>query len=166
MIDPRLVARLLALLAALCSATVAAAELGRLFLSPAERDALDQARYATPARTGETIDEMAAAVEAQAELAEPETPVEMLPSPPVAIDGYVRRSGGPATVWINGTDAAEGNLADYGIEARDVRVERGRVRVPIGGHETVTLKPGQTFDPASARISDAYEKPPDGFAPP
>ncbi|MCA8967309.1 MAG: hypothetical protein KDK06_00535 [Gammaproteobacteria bacterium] len=143
---------------------VAAAELGRLFLTPGERDALDQARYAAP-MPGDTAANAAAADEVVIELS-PGQPAVELPVPPVEVDGYVKRSDGPATVWINGTDANEGNLADFGIDARDVRVERDRVRVPIGREDSVTLKPGQTFDPGSARISDAYEKPPVAVAEP
>ncbi|MGE0485213.1 MAG: hypothetical protein AB7Q81_13815 [Gammaproteobacteria bacterium] len=167
MIDARLATRLLAVLAMLGAGTTTADELGRLFLAPAEREALDQARYATPVAVGEAAGDTTAAAIPEADVeVPPEMPVEVLPNPPVVVDGYVRRSDGPATVWINGTDTGEGNLADFGIEARDVQVERDRVRVPIGSDETVSLKPGQTFDPVSARVTDAYEKPPDGFVPP
>lgn len=59
---------------ALCGAQ----ELGRLFFSPAERDALDARRSDRPGSAP-------AAVQA-----------------PVRIDGYVLRSGGRPTVWVNG----------------------------------------------------------------
>ena len=99
---------------------VAAAELGRLFLTPGERDALDQARYAAP-MPGDTAANAAAADEVVIELS-PGQPAVELPVPPVEVDGYVKRSDGPATVWINGTDANEGNLAEgtFDVSARQV----------------------------------------------
>ena len=89
---------------ALCGAQ----ELGRLFFSPAERDALD-------ARRSERSGSAPAAVQA-----------------PVRIDGYVLRSGGPSTVWVNGSvdrsngRARAGNTLDQ-VQVRDV-IGDGRVR--------------------------------------
>lgn len=89
---------------ALCGAQ----ELGRLFFSPAERDALDARRSEKPA---------SAPAAAQA---------------PVRIDGYVLRSGGPSTVWVNGRmdrsygRAKAGSTLDQ-VEVRDV-IGDGQVR--------------------------------------
>jgi len=79
--------------------------------------------------------------------------------PAVTVDGYVRRSGGPSTVWVNGTDSYQGNLAEQGVDVRGLEVDETRVRLPRRGvDEPLLLKPGQTFDPATARISEAYER--------
>ena len=98
---------LLVLLAqcALCGAQ----ELGRLFFSPAERDALDARRSG---KSGSTP----AAAQA-----------------PVRIDGYVLRSGGRPTVWVNGGAGRSnvkvnvGSTLDH-AEVRDV-IENAQVRV-------------------------------------
>ncbi|OGA29478.1 MAG: hypothetical protein A3F77_08190 [Betaproteobacteria bacterium RIFCSPLOWO2_12_FULL_67_28] len=84
-----------------------AQELGRLFFSPAQRDALDARR-----------NEKAARAPAAA---------------PVRIDGYVLRSGGRPTLWVNGSversnlAAKSGSTLDH-AEARDV-IEDRQVRL-------------------------------------
>lgn len=144
----------------LAATQMAAAELGRLFLSPAERDALDRARYAAPATAAEPdsaiSDAQSFATENGAE------PDNWLPESVVTVDGYVRRSAGPSTVWVNGTDSHQGNLAEQGLDARDLRLEHERVRVPLrNGGTTLLLKPGESFDPETAHISDAYQRRPE-----
>jgi hypothetical protein len=136
----------------LIAAGAQAAELGRLFLTPQERAALDRARHAVQAP-----------VITQPEH-EPE-PIDVTPEAvrgheaPITVDGYVSRSGGPATVWVNGTDTFQGDLSEFGINAEHVEIETSRVRLPIGAAETpVLLKPGQSFDPGANAISDAYER--------
>lgn len=129
----------------------AAADLGRLFLGPGERDALDRARY-----------ESSVAAPPQPAPARP-APLEMprepaVPAQPITVDGYVQRSGGPPTVWINGVDSYQGNLAEFGIEARDLALEQARVRVPRAGGDTLRLKPGQSFDPERARVTESWER--------
>ncbi len=128
-----------------------AADLGRLFLGPGERAALDRARY-----------ESSVAAPPQPAPARP-APLEMpqepaVPAQPITVDGYVQRSGGPPTVWINGVDSYQGNLAEFGIEARDLALEQARVRVPRAGGDTLRLKPGQSFDPDQARVTESWER--------
>lgn len=125
-----------------------AAGIGRLFLTQGERDALDAARQGS-----------VAAQQTQAEAtpdAPAQTPDAQLEPPPapVTVNGYVARSAGAATVWINGSDSAPGKLT---APARDGQ----RVRVPLGrGGSEVSLKPGESFDPDSRQVSDAYQNRP------
>lgn len=141
-----------------------AADLGRLFLSPGERSALDRLRYRSETEPPQA--EPAAA---------PATPLEALAetlppaADPVRVDGYVARSGGPATIWVNGANNVRGEIAAGATDANaPVLVgDRDRVRVPVTGVPGgVALKPGQTFDPALERVTDAYEQPPEGFLAP
>ncbi|MGH8726220.1 MAG: hypothetical protein ACREU1_15300, partial [Burkholderiales bacterium] len=64
-----------------------AQELGRLFFSPDQRAALDARRKAR------VPDKPAAVVVA---------------SPTTRLDGYVQRSGGRSTIWVNGESLPEG----------------------------------------------------------
>lgn len=131
---------------------VQAAELGRLFLTPAERAALDRTRHSVVEPLPEpTVDEPTLTnLDIDDEMSEAEAQI--------TVDGYVSRSGGPATVWVNGTDTFQGDLSEFGIDARRVEVESSRVRLPIdGGEAPVLLKPGQSFDPGMNVISDVYE---------
>ncbi|MGE0859562.1 MAG: hypothetical protein AB7I01_16290 [Gammaproteobacteria bacterium] len=125
-----------------------AAELGRLFLTPAERQAIDAALAARHPPLGAAPPPQVSAV-SDTEGA-PGTP----PAPtqgPVTVNGYVARSAGAPTVWVNGSDAAAGRLSPPRADGR-------RVAVPLGTGQ-VSLKPGQSFDPDTRRVSDAYEQP-------
>lgn len=132
----------------LIPAALGASELGRLFLNPAQRAAIDAVRHPThrgpvtppaPAHDGASTDASPAL------RATPET---------VTVNGYVTRSAGAPTVWINGRDGAPGKLS---APARDGQ----RVRVPLAnGAGQIALKPGQSFDPESQQVSDAYEQRP------
>jgi hypothetical protein len=99
--DARACLRALLLLLAM-QGMAQAAELGRLFLTPADRAAIDAARHGS-----------AEVRAAQAEAMQ-ETPVEERavtlepPLEPVTVNGYIARSAGAATVWVNGRDAAPG----------------------------------------------------------
>ena len=121
------------------------AELGRLFLSPADRVAIDMARHsATVAVAAPDLSSYGAGAPAA-------TTADAAASAPVTVNGYIARSAGPATVWVNGRDAPSGSLSAAGRDGR-------RVRVPLGeGAGQVALKPGQSFDPGSRQVSDAYE---------
>lgn len=124
--------RALLLLAALCFGPPAAGqELGRLFFTPEQRAALDARRRARV----------------------PDTPAAaVVTSPTTRVDGFVRRSGGPATVWVNGEP-----LGEKGPDApRIVRDSaEPRVAIPVGeAGVRFSLKPGQELDRSSGEIRD------------
>jgi len=101
-----------------------AQDIGRLFFTPEQREALDARRRAR------VPDRPAAA------------PV--LAAPTTRLDGYVRRSQGPSTVWVNGSSVDE---ATPGNDAR--------VSVPVGdGGARVRLKPGETLDRNTGEVHD------------
>lgn len=122
-----------ALLAAM-PATLRAQELGRLFLTPEQRATLDARRKAR------VPDKPAAAPAVIA--------------PITRIDGYVQRSGGKSTIWVNGEAQAEGRTRD------GVRIQRGRsgdtaVAVPLGEESTSTqARVGQSVDMSTGQIRD------------
>jgi hypothetical protein len=99
-------------------------DLGRLFFSPEQRAALDARRKAR------VFDKPAAAP--------------MVASPTTRLDGYVRRSDGRSTVWVNGAQADEASpQAD------------GRVSVTVGDSEArVRLKPGEVLDRGNGEVTD------------
>lgn len=153
-VSGRLIVALAGVVFALLASTPAPAEeLGRLFLTPAERAWLDDARRRR--------------AEPEAAAPAPQTPTlefiveDTLPEgPAVRLDGYVQRSGGPATVWVNGEDSYQGDLGAHGVDGRGVDVRRQGVSLPMAETgRTVTLKPGQTWDPAAGAVSDAWERP-------
>ena len=126
--------RALLFIACLVLAPLASAqEMGRLFFTPEQRGALDARRKAR------VPDKPAA--------------VAVIASPTTRVDGFVRRSGGPSTVWVNGE-----SLPESGPESP--RIERGRstdarVSVPVGESGVrFSLKPGQVLDRGSGEVRD------------
>lgn len=116
--------RLLLAAGLLLSCSVQAQELGRLFFTPEQRAALDARRRAR------VPDKPAA--------------VPIVASPTTRVDGYVRRSQGPSTVWVNGA------TVDEAVPGSDTRVS-----VPVGeGGARVRLKPGETLDRGTGEVRD------------
>lgn len=101
---------------------VEAQEIGRLFLTPEQRAALDARRRAR-------VPDKPAAAPAVA-------------SPVTRVDGYVRRSGGPPTVWINGESVT------------DTAPDGGRVPVDAGDGSRARLKPGESVDRGTGAVRD------------
>jgi hypothetical protein len=103
-----------------------AQELGRLFFTPEQRQTLDARRKAR------VPDKPAAAVQA---------------SPTMRLDGYVKRSDGRSTVWVNGESTDD--------SPRLPAASDGRVGVSVG--ETgarVGLKPGEVLDRGNNEVRD------------
>ncbi len=132
----------------LLSPGIRADDLGRLFTTPEERQMLEALRN------------QPRSAEAPPEPPEPEA---LAPEPPpvqrVRVDGFVSRSRGNNTVWINGTNSLTGDLGSHQVDVnvRGIRGQTVPVRVqssPVG----VGLKPGQTFDPSDSRVVDLYQE--------
>jgi hypothetical protein len=119
---------LFAALALLFSArTPDAQELGRLFFTPEQRAALDARRRARiPDR--------------------PAGPAVI--SPTTRLDGYVKRSSGLPTVWVNGESTQDSAPAPD-----------GRVAVPVGERGArIQLKPGEILDRTSGEVRDVLRE--------
>lgn len=121
--------RALVLLAlAFAAGAAQAEELGRLFFTPEQRAALDARRRARL----------------------PDNPVSAAARPVTRVDGFVKRSAGPSTVWINGEWSTESSP-----EAPRIVEPAPAVSVNVG--ETggrVRLKPGETLDRSSGEVHD------------
>lgn len=100
--------------------------LGRLFMSPEERRALDAAR--TPWRDPDA----------------PETAVAP-GNNRVVLNGVLRRSAGPDVVWING-QAAGGKDAPVQLRRGPDQQNTVTVADPANGR-SIRLKPGQSWTP-------------------
>jgi len=98
--------------------------LGRLFFTEDQREALDARRKAR------VPDKPAAA------------PVTA--SPITRLDGFVKRSRGPDTVWVNGEPLPQA-----------VGAGERSVSIPLGeGGARVQLKPGESLDRGSGEVRD------------
>jgi hypothetical protein len=124
-------AAFLALLLALPAGQAAAQELGRLFFTPEQRDALDARRKARL----------------------PDKPAASAPAPTTRIDGTVKRSRGKSTVWVNGEAVPDGT------QPEGLRLRRGadpsRVTVTIGEDgRRREMRVGETLDRATGEVKD------------
>jgi len=105
-------------------ATAEAQELGRLFFTQEQRAALDARRKAR------VPDKPAAAA--------------VVASPTTRLDGYVKRSIGPSTIWVDGESLNE-----------TPRERDGRVAVPRGDSGArVGMKPGEVLDRGTGELRD------------
>ena len=124
--------RSFAFLLLLFSLTPATAQdVGRLFFTPEQRTALDARR--------------------KSRVPDKPTAAPVVISPTTRVDGFVRRSGGPSTVWVNG-ESLESRVAGEGP-----RIERGRDTVSIGVGERnarARLKPGEVLDRGTGEVRD------------
>jgi hypothetical protein len=125
--------RCLLLLLTLLAAPVAQSqEIGRLFFTPDQRANLDARRKARV----------------------PDKPTAATVAAPVTrVDGYVKRSAGPPTVWINGEsvpeNAPEAPRIDGGRDAS------GSVSISVGeSGGRVRLKPGEALDRGNGEVRD------------
>ena len=122
---------LITLVVALTPPPVQAQELGRLFFTPEQRAALDARRKARA----------------------PDKPAAAVAAPVTRLDGYVKRSGGPPTVWINGE-----SVPDNAPEAPRIDSSRGpsgSVSISVGeAGGRVRLQPGEALDRSNGEVHD------------
>lgn len=116
----------------LVPAAVGAQELGRLFFTPEQRANLDLRRKARM----------------------PDKPSgQGVAAPVTRVDGYVKRSTGPSTIWINGESLGESAAEAPHIDT--ARPDSGAVSVTVGeGGNRVRLKPGETLDRGNGEVRD------------
>ena len=130
---------LVVLLLAAAAARAGEPSLGRLFFTPAQRLALEEARRKN------------VRAEVQAE-EKPKAP----PVRNVSVTGVVRRSDGESTVWVNGKPVD--GATDDGLKVRITAGQQAAVIVqdPAQGR-TVRLKVGQRADVLTGHIQESYE---------
>jgi len=124
-------------------------DLGRLFLTEADRKMLDELRYAKPVEQEETIEIVIEEIIEE----EPEENVPKLGG--ITVNGLVYRKGGKSTAWINNTNTFEGNLGNQYIQinADDIDPESVQIQMPESVTD-ITLKVGETYDATTEKIID------------
>ena len=123
----------------LIAGVAGAAELGRMFFTPAQRDELDNARKQNNRAEIGTDNERPAAV----------------PVPQnVSVNGVIRRSDGKSTIWLN--NRVVSGQQPGGISAAFGKNDnRVRLRVPESGR-SVDVKVGQTVEIVSGTVEESY----------
>ena len=111
---------LLALLAAQPPASAEAEALGRLFLTPSQRTALDRQRLLNPGFQAKPLDSESS----------------------LTINGEVRRSDGRRTRWINGAESRELSPATAGVPVGDTVYPGSGEREGLLRGGRIIIKPG------------------------
>jgi hypothetical protein len=131
------------LLCILASAgSAGAADLGRLFFTPAQRATLDSARRQNiRVDVGNETEQSAAPVPQH-----------------ISVTGLVQRSDGKSTVWLNNRAVNEQQQTGGGIVVTaDRKEQRVKLSVPESGR-SVDLKVGQTVEVLSGTIAEGYSR--------
>jgi hypothetical protein len=127
-------------------ASDAPADLGRLFFTPAQRAAMDEARRRPQAAPG----------------AQAQEPPQPPPSGSVTLNGIVRRSDGATTIWLNNKQV-RGRKSDDGVLVRPSRVGAApgsvTVQLPQTGR-VVDIRVGQQLEIDSGEVKEAYRAAP------
>lgn len=119
----------------LLAASACQAELtGRFFFTPQERAALDAAR-----QHSDLPEEVSAAA-----------------SHTVTLEGFVKRSSGKTTTWINQIPQNE-NENPQGIAIAGKASAPQAVPLLLPSGKRVEIKAGQTYDTASGKVREGYE---------
>ncbi|MGA7984616.1 MAG: hypothetical protein WCA01_05480 [Burkholderiales bacterium] len=125
------------ILLAAAAASAVAQDLGRLFFTPEQRAELDARRKArVPDRPAAVVTE----------------------SPSTTLDGYVMRSNGKSTVFLNGEPITEGADAKRAqvVPSRD---DPSRAAIELGeGGRRIPLKVGESLDRGTGEVSDVIGK--------
>ncbi|MGA8006882.1 MAG: hypothetical protein WCA17_12350 [Burkholderiales bacterium] len=133
----RTLSALVGVMLATASAAAAAQELGRLFFTPEQRAELD-------ARRNSRVPDRPAAA--------------LIESPSTTLDGYVKRSDGKSTVFLNGEAVTEGADAKRAqvIPSHD---DPSRAAIEVGeGGRRIPLKVGESLDRGTGEVSDVIGK--------
>lgn len=118
---------------ALLPPAVQAQSLGRLFLTPAQRTALD-------VRRASRVPDRPAAV--------------VVESPTARVDGQVVRSDGRSTVWVNGVAVREGAQSE-GLRVGPTSTGAESVTLAVGdGERRVEIKVGDTMNRDTGEVRD------------
>ena len=134
-------------------AQAASDDFGRLFTTPEERRKLQTLRNARPEVKVEEVTEIF--VE---DIDENVGAIEQPDLEGITLNGIVYRKGGNSTVWLNGTNSYEGNLASeyFRINEGDIDGEKVSVTVPDVDLE-FDLKVGQTYEPNDGSLLDIVD---------
>lgn len=113
--------------------------IGRLFSTPKERAALDQARQTNSKNKVETS-----------------TPAEEKLGDQITLDGFVKKNNGKTTVWINQVPQ-HGQENPQGITILQSSRGAHAVSMQLPSGKSVDLRAGQTFDASNGKVTDVYD---------
>jgi hypothetical protein len=76
----------------------------------------------------------------------------------IELRGYIRRSDGPSTYWINATSSTVGGDLPDEIPIDAARIEGASVVVELPDGSEVRLQPGQRWQPSTGDVVERYAR--------
>ena len=132
----------IALLGLAATPVSAADYIGRLFMTPEQRTALDSARESGNDLLTDAV-----------QRAQPHA---VSPDQPILLNGVVRRSRGPDVAWVNGARVPRAGASDQGVRLIRGPDRHNEVTLGEAAGTSARLKPGQFWIPASGQVADCY----------
>ncbi len=77
------------------------------------------------------------------------------PVPAVQMRGFIKRSDGKTTIWLNQGNTLKSSTVDH-VKVGKTPNADGGVKVKLPNGKAITLKPGQRYDPLTGRIKSIY----------
>ena len=114
----------------------------RLFTSQKERSSLDKARLKYLSKDKKVPQRITVKKKPR-------------PVPAVQMRGFIKRSDGKTTTWVNQGNTLKSRTVDR-VKISKTPTAAGGVKVKLPNGKTVTLKPGQKYDPLTGRIKNIY----------
>ena len=131
----------------------------RLFLTAAQRATLDNARAnpkkPEPPEPPKPVEKPKPVVKKVVKRKVEKKPSPVLPE--VTLQGFVQRSGGESTVWVNNRASKEGDVVGKQVQLLSMDGDDGDVTIKMPDQSRIKLKPGQEFQPKGRKIVDLTE---------
>ena len=120
--------------------------LGRLFLTPDQRTALEKLRYQKP-----VVVKIPEIIANEPAVSETETVNPEIGN--IEVNGLVYRMNGKSTAWINRVSSYEGDLANeyIQVDAGNIKPDDVEIVIPINDTK-VNLKAGESFNPEAGEV--------------
>jgi hypothetical protein len=120
--------------------------LGRLFLTPDQRTALEKLRYQKP-----VVVKIPEIIAKEPAISETETVNPEIGN--IEVNGLVYRMNGKSTAWINRVSSYEGDLANeyIQVDAGNIKPDDVEIVIPINDTK-VNLKAGESFNPEAGEV--------------
>jgi len=135
------------------SATTYAAEFGRLYTTPAQRQKLDELRHQRPQEI--VIDVIQQDLE---DSGTEESSAVLMDA--ITLNGLVYRSDGKNTAWINRNSTNTGNIETQFTTVRERDVGSNQVQIMLPDNRTnIHLKVGQQYDVHTQQVFDVVTDP-------
>jgi hypothetical protein len=116
----------------------------RLFFSEQDRTRLDEKRS--------DEDRLIPPPDTETPISSPKPKTSVTPPPEVELQGFVARSDGENTLWINNRAVRKGQPVGQKLQLISMDQNTGEVEIKMPNQTVIILQPGQRFTPETKKI--------------